>query len=147
MLWGSSLCLWFSAVSLWWTQWNLFICLILDTLIVCPLEPGGLQSMGLQRVRHDWATTSNTYMGAGFATSPCAQNIFNSQYLKFSVFYEALKIKAHPPTPILARPSRRGLFSVLCFHLWVLTSFKSGLSQSSSYCCQLSIAKKKKKNF
>ena len=103
-------------------------------------ELGGLQSMELRRIRHNWATNTNTCVGAGSPTSPWAQNILNSQYLKFSVFYEAVKIKAHPPTPVLAMPSRRGLFSVFCFHLWVLTSFKSELSQSSSYCCQQSIA-------
>ena len=114
-----------------WTQW---LCVLWTE------EPGGLQSMGLRRIRHNWATNTNTCVGAGSPTSPWAQNILNSQYLKFSVFYEAVKIKAHPPTPVLAMPSRRGLFSVFCFHLWVLTSFKSELSQSSSYCCQQSIA-------
>ena len=29
-------------------------------------EPGRLQSMGLQRVRHDWATSPSEYLSSGF---------------------------------------------------------------------------------
>ena len=84
-----------------WTQW---LCVLWTE------KPGGLQPMGLRRIRHDWVTNTNTYVEAGSPTSPWAQNILNSQYFKFSVFYEAIKIKAHPPTPILAMPSRTGCF-------------------------------------
>ena len=34
---------------------------ILAWKILCTEEPGGLQSMGLQRVRHDWATDTHTH--------------------------------------------------------------------------------------
>ena len=36
-----------SSILAWWIPWT--------------EEPGGLQSMGLQRVRHDWLTNTHTY--------------------------------------------------------------------------------------
>ena len=43
-------------------------------------EPGGLQSMGLQRVRHDWATKHNIDLVKNFPSL-----MWNSRYFLFSI--------------------------------------------------------------
>ena len=62
---------------------------ILAWEIPCTQEPGGLQSMGSQRVREDWVTNTFTY----FQCTPSSPNTYKhtSQGLNFFFFYKKKK--------------------------------------------------------
>ena len=55
-------------------------------------EPGGLQSMGSQRVRHDWATMRSHTLFSRF--SPTIYLIHNNVHINFHHFYITI-VKLH----------------------------------------------------
>ena len=77
-------------------------------------ETGGLPSMGLQRVRHDWANNTRVYIihthtHANTHTRTCAHTLLNSEF--FFLFF--------PQTAVSRRAS-----PVLRFWLWTLAVMK-----------------------
>ena len=77
-------------------------------------ETGGLPSMGLQRVRHDWANNTKLYIihthtHANTHTCICAHTLLNSEF--FFLFF--------PQTAVSRRAS-----PVLRFWLWTLAVMK-----------------------
>ena len=60
---------------------------ILTWRITWTEEPGGLQSMGLQRVEHDWATNTHVCVRAHTHTHTHMLISVQIKYLKFLFFY------------------------------------------------------------
>ena len=94
-------------------------------------EPGGLQSVGLQRVRHDWA---RTYTHGTTLHRECAK----PQYVKFSIFHKVScnwgqKIKYCQAfrNPLL--PSLQPRWKIGWWYLAKLNDFPSGYMVPSPF--------------
>ena len=63
-------------------------------------EPGGLQSMGLQRVRHDLATkTTNSHLSGGLSLVSCDSITLSPNFLIYKMVLRAATPEGDKPNP------------------------------------------------
>ena len=59
-------------------------------------EPGGLQSMGLQRIRHDWAESTHTHVDSVFVFLKNCQAVFHSGCTIFHFHQQCMMFTVSP---------------------------------------------------